>query len=196
MAQMLVRHVPDEVDAAIRAQLPGGRGREALVLHWLSLHALGDERALALLHLEQVRARNAERRGGPLRGADSIAVQLADKTRRFYQTLASGSADGIEAVNRLAAVLYYVGCDYLARTDLASFEKLSHDFCQELPLAEEVAWECTWRKYDRRAGLPEGWRQAHQQEDAAEERALLHQVLTRAGVDATRFRFLLSKKDI
>jgi hypothetical protein len=198
MVSFTIKALPEDADTEIRAQLPGGRGREALATKWLCIHALGPQRALAILHIEQTAIRNAQRRRGEteLRVSENIMSQYSKKVDRFYDVLQSYHQqrslwfpewneeripDYVDVVKRLTAILFYVGQDFLRNFNVNTLNDLSNMYCNKVNVEEVVAWECTWRVYDERSFSQPGWREAHTQEAAERERYLIHYMLSRYG---------------
>lgn len=202
MVSFTIKALPEDADTEIRAQLPGGRGRETLATKWLCIHALGPQRALAILHIEQTAIRNAQRRRGEtdLRVSESIMSQYSKKVDRFHDVLQSyhqqrslwfpewnecRTPDYLDVVKRLTAILFYVGQEVLHDLNVSTFNDLSRMYCQRVNIEEAVAWECTWRVYDERSFFQPGWREAHPQEAAEQERHLIHRTLSRYGYNTT-----------
>ncbi len=196
MVSFTIKALPEDADTQIRAKLSGGRGREALATKWLCIHALGPQRALAILHIEQTAIRNAERRRGEkeLRVSENIMSQYSKKVDRFYDVLQSyhqqrslwfpewnedRTPDYLDVVKRLTAILFYVGQDFLRNLNVTTFNDLSCMHCKRVNIEEEVAWECTWRVYDERSFSQLGQREAHPQEAAEQERHLIQCTLSR-----------------
>jgi len=200
MVKFTIKALPDDADAKIREQLPGGRGREALATNWLCIHALGPHRALAILHIEQTAIRNAQRRRGEtsLRVPESIIAQYSRKVDRFHDVLQSYHQqrplwfsewnenripDYLDVVKRLTAILFYVGQEFLHDFDVSTLNELSRSYCQRVDIEETAAWECTWRVYDERSFFQPGWRETHPKEAAEQERHLIRCTLSRYGYD-------------
>lgn len=213
MVSFTIKALPDDADAAIRAQLPSGRGREALATKWLCIHALGEQRTLAILHIEQTALRNAQRRRGEtsLRLPESIIAQYSRKVDRFHDVLQAHLQqhpywfpernehripDYLDVVKRLTAILFYVGQEFLHDLNVSTFNELSSRYCQRVNIEETVAWECTWRVYDERSFSQPGWREAYPKEATEQERHLIHCILSRYGYDDNTLILKIPNKDI
>jgi len=195
MVSFLIKALPDDANDGIRAQLPDGRGREALATRWLCIMALGPERALAILHIQRTAQRTAQRRRGEtqLQSQENILTQYSRKVDRFHDVLRAYQEQYlysygeeqphippfVEVVDRLCAILYYVGQDFLHHLSVETLNELSTNYCKRISLSEEVAWECTWRKYEDRSYHPLEWRSQHLELAVENERVLLQNTLDR-----------------